>query len=749
MSRKVAILAGINKYSGRWSPLDCCLHDIEEVAAVLSMPEYGFSTQLLRDEQVTRTAMTRALVEARNSGAEQIVLYFSGHGAATELGTYVVTYDNEDFDEGIELRKLVDLLGSGPGDQQNLILLDCCHSGAAVTSLPGSHHVRSLRNGDVTDVLRPNKSVAVMAACTSDQLAWEARNTGHGIFTHYLLQAMLGDASDHQGNLTANSLYDVVSRNMANHETTRDENQKPVFGGHVSGRLVLASGLTPTLPPPLPEDEFRVIEAEAAALIEDYNQFKSRFDTVAWRASGHDACSRKLEAVDKWFSSKSRTPGLAKRVNFRQSMETLLRYRIELGTMGTGTVIPEGELEERIGEGGFGTVWKVLDRETGKRVALKLYHPHEMSDAEKAKRFENGYDAMRLLKHPRIVAVQRYSRCPTGFVMDYIEGSNLRDLEPHSFMEPQQLIRMLIEIAETIQHAHLHQVIHRDIKPENIVCQAQPDGTFRPYLTDFDLAWFNTKTQRATKTAMGAIYYAAPEQFSNFDPKAALTKTPALDVFSYGQLLHYCFTGRDPDPVRLDVNRASLEKAAVRAQLDNASVLALCNLYRKATIWEYTERTQDFAEVLRDLREVEKALLYTDDRGELDRTTFLAELIFRLTGRPVVNGSTSSFVSSAGTWEVSFTWQDRREGRAYRPLLNAHFTPQDRIGLENVPNAKMRKTLNQRLEHALRQHLSASHKSGKHGTYEVFVDIFPCELTFQGVNVAANIISDSLGSLSL
>ncbi|SCG69732.1 Caspase domain-containing protein [Micromonospora coxensis] len=712
------------------------------------MPEYGFQVCTLKNEQVTKAAIVRQLIEARNSGATTALFYFSGHGAATEIGTFLVTHDNSDFDEGVELRKLAEMLGSA--DAQTLIVLDCCHSGAAGQFGDLPYQARLLAGADVQAAFRLSaNSVAVIAACTSEQLAWEERNLGHGIFTYHLLQALLGEAVDHEGNLTANSLYDVVSRNMAANGQISDR-QKPIFAGHLAGRLVLASNLDPALPPPPQEEELRQIELEAAALIEDYNGYKSRFDTRSWRTEGHEACSRRLELIDKWFTKRRTVPGLLTRPDFKKSAETLLRYRTELGYVEKGTVIAEGELEERIGEGGFGAVWKVVNRETGKRVALKLYHPHEMYDSEKTRRFENGYDAMKMLRHPQVVAVQRYSRCPTGFVMDFIDGPNLRSLEPHAFMEPYALIRLLIGIGETIQHAHQNDVIHRDIKPENIVCEYQEDGSVLPYLTDFDLAWFNTHTQRATKTAMGVVYYAAPEQFFAFDPKAALTKTPALDVFSFGQLMYYCFTGRDPDPVRLDVNRQTLEETAMRKGLDNESVLALCSLYREATEWDQPVRLQNFITVLSRLRAIEASLLHTSPTKMFDQDGFVAELIAMLTGRSVVPGSTSSYITAAGTWQVTLEWQERHRKRQYRQHLNAHFLPQGRIGLEGVPNEQMRRTLNKRLDEALKRYSSlATRHPGRHGTYEVFVEIVPRQLDVEGVRAAADIISESVAALSI
>lgn len=95
----------------------------------------------------------------------------------------------------------------------------------------------------------------------------------------------------------------------------------------------------------------------------------------------------------------------------------------------------EGMVARQIGAGGFGSVWKVEGLDEGDSVfAYKVYHPHELHDREKVKRFRNGYDAMGLLAHPQIVRVHRYSDCPTGFVMDYVDGSNLRELQPGTFI---------------------------------------------------------------------------------------------------------------------------------------------------------------------------------------------------------------------------------------------------------------------------------------------------------------------------
>ncbi|MCM4080863.1 protein kinase domain-containing protein [Paractinoplanes hotanensis] len=749
MSSKIAILVGINDYAGRWEQLTCSENDAGELAALLSMEEYGYHVRTLLNSEATKAAIMREILEARSGGFKSILFYFSGHGAATDFGTYLVTHDNADFDEGLEIRKVIELMSSGDAGQENLAIFDCCHSGTATTASRTPYILRNLLNPDVQDVLRPGaQSVAVIAACTSQQLAWEERNSGHGIFTHYLIQAMMGEAVDYEGNLTAFTAYDFISRNMATHGLYGEERQKPVFGGHLSGRLILGTGLPPALPPPLPEDMFREIEESASAFLDEYSSFKSRYNPSEWRTVGHSECSRKLESIDKWFEKRTATPGLAQRSAFQQAQETLLRFRTELGYVERGTAVPEGSLEERIGEGGFGTVWKVVDEATQQSRALKIYHPHEMYNPEKSRRFENGYDAMRMLHHPQIVGVHRYSRCPTGFTMDFIDGQNLRTLQPSSFMEPAEVLQLLWQIADAIDYAHKHDVIHRDIKPENIVCEHQADGAWKPFLTDFDLAWFSTNTQRATKTAMGVVYYAAPEQFFAFDPKAALAKTPALDVFSFGQLLFFCITGRDPDPVRLEANQELLKETSFRHGFDNKGALELGALYADATVWDHSKRLQSFTPIVTRIRNIEADLLHTKEDTPLSKTNFVAELIALLANRPVADNSTTSYVSSSGTWEISFELLDKRKGKGYHPLLKALFAPQGRIGFENTKNDQMRKTLNKRLEDAIRG-MPATRRSGTWGTYQVYVDISLNKLDRNNVKKASEVITASLSALAV
>ncbi|MGC8919745.1 protein kinase [Streptomyces sp. PG2] len=725
MGLALALTVGITAYRDRWTSLPSAEHDVDQVAEILTMPEYDFSVSRLVNEEATKSSILRWLLEARNSGADKILFYFSGHGASTDLGSFLVTHDNKEFDEGIPLSDILRILEpSEESTTQVLVLLDCCHAGGALAGKDKSAlRVESLKNHEVTQAVRQaNPSSAVIAACTENQAAWEVSNLGHGVFTYYLISALAGAAADHAGLVTAHSVYSVISRGMSERE---GREQHPVFGGRIQGELVIGRGFTPQLAPPRIESEYARFEAEAREFLDDYNRFKSSYDISSWRTDGHYAASRRLENISNWFDEKDRIQGLPTRPLYKQARDTLTRYQTELGLIEVGTKMREGVVESQIGAGGFGTVWKVRMEDAEKDCAYKVYHPYELHDREKVKRFRNGYEAMKLLSHPRIVKVSRYSTCPTGFVMDYVDGSDLRKLRPATFMAPGDIVNLLLEAAEAIEHAHDHGVIHRDIKPENIVCKYSEEGIYRPYLTDFDLAWFSTQTQRATKSAMGVVYYAAPEQYISFDPRAAHSRNPTLDVFSFGQLMFFCFADRDPDPLNIAGNAETLSRK-MGAICPNETVVKLVALYEGCAKFEPKERIQTFSEIVSRLREIGSELEHTDLEKLLTASQYINEVIYQLTHEIQRRDDVTSFTNASGGWQASIEWKEKVRGKTFEPLLVLRLESTSRASLENVKNERMRKILNRRVEQALSAERGRARRyDGRKGTYEVFIEWFP------------------------
>ncbi|MEV5824803.1 caspase family protein [Spirillospora sp. NPDC052242] len=728
MGRKLALVAGVSSYEGRWPALKNCVNDAEEVAEALAFKEYGFHVDLLLNEQVTKSAILRWLLEVKSSGAESILFYFAGHGVVDEIGSFLVTHDNQEFDEGINLATLLSV--AEPPDEsstQVIIILDCCHSGFAASTGPNALSSRQISNSDVQAVVRQSDpSAVVIAACAPEQKAIESSNLGHGVFTHHLLNALLGYAADHVGDVTVHSLYDVVSRDMASTDGLR---QEPVFGGRVRGRVILGTGFTPVLSPPKPEEEYELIEGEARDHLNRYNRLRSA-DTDVWRTEAYATACRTLESISAWFASKEKIQGMSQRDAFRNCKATLLRYQSELGVVEPGTHTRWGQLDGQIGAGGFGKVWR-LKTADNRKLAYKLYHANELSDREKVKRFRNGYDAMRMLNHPRIVNVYDYSDCPPGFVMDYVDGENLRDLAIGRFLEHRDIVVLLLKCAEAIHHAHLHDVIHRDIKPENIVCEYGEDGVYSPYLTDFDLAWFSTQTQKATKTAMGVVYYAAPEQYVAFNPKAARSRTPALDVYSFGQLMYFCFVNRDPEPINIESNVERLNRTLAQSCPVGAA-RAVIDLYRDCVHFSPGDRIQDFTDIIEGLGRVNQDLSHTDQDGTITTQRYLEEVFYQMMGHPP-QGEITSFANAAGSWEIAPQWRDETSSKAgARKYLYLHFKPTQRVALENMSNEKMRTVRNRWIDTAIapyRETYGALRHPGQRGEFEFFLEWHPKAMT--------------------
>lgn len=225
MTNKQALVAGISKYGNRWPSLSYCSHDADQVSETLNFPEYGFLTTVLLDEQVTKASILRWLLEAKNSGAEKILFYFAGHGVVNDLGSFIVTYDNRDFDEGISLSDLIRIAEPNPeSETETIVILDCCHAGHAATAGPTSISSRKISNNDITNAIRQtDPSSVIIAACAPDQVALETANLGHGVFTHHLLDSLLGNAADHKGDVTIHSIYEVISREMSATNNAKQE----------------------------------------------------------------------------------------------------------------------------------------------------------------------------------------------------------------------------------------------------------------------------------------------------------------------------------------------------------------------------------------------------------------------------------------------------------------------------------------------------------------------------------------------
>ena len=230
-----------------------------------------------------------------------------------------------------------------------------------------------------------------------------------------------------------------------------------------------------------------------------------------------------------------------------------------------GTVLREWRLEEVLGVGGFGIVYKGRGIYFDELVAIKEYFPSSISereaddtvvpidsDAEEvhALGLKKFVEEAKLLwnlstpsRHPNIVSVRSlFEIHGTAYmVMDFEDGIALsRELKKGAKFNERSLWNIIHPIAEGLERAHRVGVLHRDIKPPNILINE--DG--RPVLIDFGSARFEAAEATSTKVTFHTPPYAAIEQYVKTYPQG-----PWTDIYALGVVLYECVTGEKPPEV--------------------------------------------------------------------------------------------------------------------------------------------------------------------------------------------------------
>lgn len=197
-------------------------------------------------------------------------------------------------------------------------------------------------------------------------------------------------------------------------------------------------------------------------------------------------------------------------------------------------------LDERIGGGGMGEVWRGTDEVLGRTVAVKIMLPALLDDPGFGERFRAEARTMARLKHPGVVNVYDFSSdSQTAFlVMEYIEGEPLsRTLARVGRLTAARTMALIAQAADALHAAHSDGIVHRDVKPGNLM--VRPNGTL--VLTDFGIARSEAASQlTGTGTVLGTASYLSPEQ------AAGQVATSASDVYALGVVAYQCLAGRRP-----------------------------------------------------------------------------------------------------------------------------------------------------------------------------------------------------------
>lgn len=203
------------------------------------------------------------------------------------------------------------------------------------------------------------------------------------------------------------------------------------------------------------------------------------------------------------------------------------------------------EVQELIGGGGMGEVYRAVLTARGKMVAMKVVAGRLTRDPEVTARFEAEVAAMSQLDHENVVHVLDHGETANGrhfLVMEYVDGCDLRRLLRAQKLETERALDIFLKVCAGVAHAHDRGLVHRDIKPANILIGA--DGTVK--VADFGLAKTLVENSSGygftqTRDTFGTPYYVAPEvtrSAGNADGRA--------DIYALGVLLYELLTGAVP-----------------------------------------------------------------------------------------------------------------------------------------------------------------------------------------------------------
>ena len=232
-------------------------------------------------------------------------------------------------------------------------------------------------------------------------------------------------------------------------------------------------------------------------------------------------------------------------------------------------------VEEILGEGGFGIVYRAVTAETGRVIALKVLKP--LADAyppHVEERFLREMRAIARLQNPHTVTLFDHGRTEHGvlfMVCEFVEGDDLSTvLDRRGHFEPSEVVHVVLQVLESLEEAHAAGVLHRDIKPDNIRVYRYLTDPLRAKVLDFGLA-LSYRDDEARLTAKGMVIgsprYMAPEQLRG-DELSPATDLYALGLVAYDMLLGESEVSPRPDPEAIaaldpplrDVLRRMLER---------------------------------------------------------------------------------------------------------------------------------------------------------------------------------------------
>jgi serine/threonine-protein kinase len=233
-----------------------------------------------------------------------------------------------------------------------------------------------------------------------------------------------------------------------------------------------------------------------------------------------------------------------------------------------GNIIGNYKIEQKLGEGGMGAVYKGVDMMLEREVAIKALRPELASQTQVVERFRSEAVTLAKLNHPNIATLYNFFRQGDEFymVLEFVRGTTLDQIiSERGAMPAEQAVPLFCKVLDGIDHAHEMGIVHRDIKPANMMLTDK--GALK--VLDFGIARI-LGTARMTKAGhlIGTIEYMAPEQVKGLETDAR------SDIYSLGMLLYEMLTGRVPFDIQneFELMKAQIEQMPVPPRQINPGI---------------------------------------------------------------------------------------------------------------------------------------------------------------------------------
>jgi serine/threonine protein kinase/tetratricopeptide (TPR) repeat protein len=303
------------------------------------------------------------------------------------------------------------------------------------------------------------------------------------------------------------------------------------------------------------------------------------------------------------------------------------------------------EIQEMLGIGGMGAVYKAHDRDIDRVIALKCIRPELAKDPEITQRFTQELLLARQIAHKNVIRIfdVRDSGGLKFITMEYVEGRDLGSLvESKGKLPISESVATVMQICSGLACAHAEGVVHRDLKPSNIM--VEPNG--RVVVMDFGLARADNIGQMTqTGAVMGTYQYMSPEQAKGSKADAR------SDIFTVGIILYELLTGKTPysaDSALASLLKRTQEAAVPPSQIDPAVPRPLSAIVAKCLERDVAKRYQAVDDLLTDLKAFQGGSTVSQAAPRISQKMILLVASFVLAGLITVAAIVKWSSSSSG-----------------------------------------------------------------------------------------------------